>query len=594
MAFHAARRRSARRPGPALTLAAATFTAVAGVLGATPALAQAGADWTTPGGGPDGQRYSSLEKITTKNVGALVKEFSVSTGALPSHQGQPLVIGGVMYVVSPFPHKLMAIDVAGAGTVLWTYQPPFDYAAHGVACCDHVNRGAAFGNGLIVFNTLDNNVVAVNAATGALAWSRNMGDPRTGQTMTGAPIIVRDRVIVGSAGAELGARGFTAGLNLATGAVVWKAYGTGPDADVKIGSGFKPFYDDAKGADLGATTWPGELWKQGGATSWGWFTYDPDLDLVYHGAANPGVWNPDMRKGDPANPDPRRSDNKWGSSIFARDPATGAAKWIYQVTPHDGWDYDATSENIVVDMKVDGEKRKTLVHFDKNGFAYTIDRRNGEVLVAKPFGAVTWAKNVDRKTGRPNVEDGMTPTESKIRKDICPSAFGAKDAEPASYSPRTKLFYVPAINLCSDVEAIRAVYIAGAPFMGADIDIKPGPEGGLGPHLGEIVAWDAAKGVKKWTLAEPLPVYGGTLATAGDLVFYGTLDKRFKALNAKTGEKLFETTLDCGIVGNPVTFLGADGKQRVAVYSGVGWLAGGLSGQGACATPGAVHVFKLP
>lgn len=585
----AARFAAVRGPAAFRSISLALGAAALLAFGA-PALAAAGADWTTPAGSADGHRYSSLDAITPANVGTLVKELSVPTGALPSHQGQPLAVDGVLYVVTPFPNKLIAIDVAQKGKVLWTYSHAYNYSAHGVACCDMVNRGAAFGAGLVVFTTLDNNVVAVKAATGSLAWATSMGDPRTGQTMTGAPLIVSGRVIVGSSGAELGSRGFTAGLDLKTGKVVWKAYGTGPDADVKIGAGFSPFYADAKGENLGATTWPGELWRQGGATSWGWLTYDAGLDLLYHGTSNPGVWNPDMRKGDPANPDPRRSDNKWGSAIFARDPKTGAARWIYQVTPHDGWDYDATSENIVVDLTIAERPRKAIVHFDKNGFAYTIDRATGEVISAKPFGAVTWATGVDLKTGRPRVVKTKLPTEEKVREDVCPSALGAKDAEPAAFSPATGLFYVPAINLCENVEAMKAVYVAGAPFMGADLEVKPGPGG----QLGEFFAWDPVAGKRRWSVSEPLPVYGGALATAGGLVFYGTLDKRFKALDAATGKTLFETTFNCGVVGNPVSFLGKDGKQRVAVYSGVGWFAGAIAGQKPCASPGALHVFKLP
>lgn len=585
--------RSAAVRGPAVfrRLRPALCAAALACLAACPsAFAASGSDWLSPTGTSDGRRYSSLGQITTTNVGTLVEEFSVPTGATPSHQGQPIVIAGVMYVVTPFPHKLMAISVAQKGRVLWSYAHPYDYDAHGVACCDMVNRGAAYGGGLLVFNTLDNTVVAVAAKTGKLVWATSMGDPRTGQTMTGAPLIVGKRVIVGSAGAELGSRGFVAGLDLKTGKLAWKAYGTGPDADVKIGSSFKPFYADAKGKDLGATTWPGELWRQGGATSWGWLTYDAGLDLVYHGTSNPGVWNPDMRKGDPKNPDSRRSDNKWGSAIFARSPTTGAARWIYQVTPHDGWDYDATSENIVVDLKIAGRTRKTIVHFDKNGFAYTIDRASGQVLSANAFGAVTWATGVDLATGRPKVVASKLPAEEKVRENVCPSALGAKDAEPAAFSPATGLFYVPAINLCENIEAFKAVYVAGAPFMGADLDVKPGPGG----KLGEFFAWDPVAGKRAWSVSEPLPVYGGALATAGGVVFYGTLDKRFKALDAKTGQTLFETTFDCGVVGNPVTFLAKDGKQRVAVYSGVGWFAGAIGGQGPCASPGAVHVFKLP
>lgn len=576
---------------------------VAGTVFAGPdAKAAAGVNWPTASGDLEGTRFSTLKQIDTTNVGTLVEDFAIPTNTRGSHQGQPLVIGGVMYVVTPFPHKLIAIDPAAKGKVLWTFAPSFNEYAHGVACCDVVNRGAAFGDGKIVFNTLDDTTVAVDAKTGKQVWRTKHGQPETGETLTGAPIVVGDRVLVGNAGAELGLRGWVAGLDLATGRQVWRAYATGPDADVRLGAGFAPFYAKDRGTDLGRTTWPGTLWKQGGSTSWAWFTYSADTGLVYYGTANPGVWNPDMRIGNPKNPDPRRSDNKWSSAIFARDPKTGDAKWVYQLTPHDAWDYDAVNENIAVTLPIGGKPRKVIVHFDKNGFAYTIDRATGEVLVAEPFGAVNWAKGVDLATGLPDVDPAMVPHQGKLSTNICPSAFGVKDWEPAAYSPRTKLFYVPTLNFCENFEPLKALYVAGAPFMGADLAVLPGPNGAAGTfHLGELVAWDAATGKRKWGVTEPLPIYAGVLATQGGLIFYGTLDRHFKALDAATGKTLFDTRLECPVVGNPISFAGTDGKQRIAIYSGVGWLAGGFAG-GTCATKpagatapgGMLHVFRLP
>lgn len=568
---------------------------------ATAAVAAAGADWPTPSGDLEGTRYSTLRQIDKTNVGRLVEEFAVPTNRRGSHQGQPLVVDGVMYVVTPFPHILMAIDPTAADKVLWTFSPSANEYAHGVACCDVVNRGAAYGDGKVVFNTLDDTTVAVDAKTGRQVWRTRHGQPETGETLTGAPLVVGDRVIVGSAGAELGTRGWVAGLDLATGKQVWRAYGTGPDADVLIGADFKPFYAKDRGTDLGARTWPGTLWKQGGATSWAWFTYAADTGLLYYGTANPGVWNADMRVNTRSSA-PRFSDNKWSSAIFARDPRTGAAKWVYQVTPHDAWDYDSVNENIAVKLTIGGAPRKVIVHFDKNGFAYTIDRATGEVLVAKPFGETNWATGVDTTTGLPAVDPAKTPRQGERTDGICPSVFGAKDWEPAAFSPKTRLFYVPAINFCMNFEPLKALYVAGAPFMGADLGLVPGPNGASGKfHLGELVAWDAATGTRKWGVTEQFPIYAGVLATSGGLIFYGTLDKHFKAVSATTGKLLFDTRVECPIVGNPVTFLAKDGKQRVAVYSGVGWLAGNLAGS-ACATKpagakaagGLVHVFKLP
>ncbi|WP_085315579.1 PQQ-dependent dehydrogenase, methanol/ethanol family [Derxia lacustris] len=581
---------------------------------ALPALAQAqvvgaGADWSTPSGTAQATRYSSLNDITPANAGKLVEEFSFATGVKASHQGQPLVVGSRMYIVTPYPNRLIALDLSNPGVKLWTFSPKVDEFARGVACCDVVNRGAVYADGKVVYNLLDGSTVAVNAITGKQVWRTKLGDPASGETLTGAPIVAKGKVIVGNAGGELGVRGWVQALSLKTGKPVWKAFNTGPDADVLIGADFKAFYAKDRGTDLGATSWPDRMWQQGGSTSWAWFSYDPGLNLVYYGTGNPGVWNPDMRPGD----------NKWGASIFARNADTGAAVWAYQLTPHDGWDYDAVNESIVADMTIDGRARKVIVHFNKNGFAYTMDRATGEVINANKFGEVTWADHIDLKTGVPAVNPGMATHQGDITQGICPSALGVKDFEPASYSPRTGLFYVPAINLCMNYEPLKTLYIAGTPFWGADLDILPGSGG----KMGELIAWDAATGKRAWSVDEPLPLYAGTLATAGDVVFYGTLDRWFKAVNATTGELLFKKQLECGIVGNPISYTGPDGKQRVAVYTGVGWMAGGFAG-GTCpagatassdaapmarasarlpiakassastVTSGMLHVFRLP
>ncbi len=533
----------------------------------------------------EGTRYSQLDQINATNVNTLQEEFAFSTGVRASHEGGPLVVGDTMYVLTPFPHKLYAFDLNTPGRTRWVFTPDSSPYARGTACCDAVNRGAAYANGKIIFNVLDNATIAVDATSGQQVWRTKVGDPGTGQTITMSPLIVRDKILIGNSGAELGVRGWVMALDLNTGRELWKAYNTGPDADVKIGAGFTPHYAKDRGTDLGSTTWGGELWKQGGSTSWGWFTYDPELNLFFYGTANPGVWNPDMRPGD----------NKWGATIFARNPDTGEAKWAYQVTPHDMWDYDAISESIVTTLSINGTPRKVVVHFDKNGFGYTLDAKTGEVLVARPFVEnLTWGSGIDLTNGKPMVQPAYEVHEGITTRDICPSALGGKDWEPSAYSPKSGMFYIPAINFCQHMHALKAEYIAGTPFLGMDTNVTPGPGG----YLGELVAWDAGTGERKWANREALPLYGGVLATAGNVVFYGTLDKKFKALDATTGNELLSKTLECGIVGNPTTFMGPDGKQRVAVYSGTGWLAGGLAGgacpAGASTTGAGVHVFKLP
>ncbi|HEX6829525.1 MAG TPA: PQQ-dependent dehydrogenase, methanol/ethanol family [Burkholderiales bacterium] len=560
----------------------------------------AGAEWTTPAGTVEGTRFSSLNQINTGNVSRLQEEFHFSTGVRAGHQGAPLVVGSTMYVVGPFPNKLFALDLTRPGQTRWVFSPQVNEFAKGQACCDIVNRGAVFANGKVIYNTLDNTTIAVDAATGRQVWRTRLGDPRTGQTMTMGPIAVRDKVFVGNSGAELGLRGWIAALDVNTGREVWRAFNTGPDTDVKIGTRFKPFYAKDRGTNLGVSTWPGTLWQQGGATVWAWLTYDPQLNLMFHGTANPGTWNPDIRPGD----------NKWSSTIFARDPDTGEAVWAYQTVAHDAWDFDSVNESIVVNLPFNGVNRRLLVHFNKNGFAYTLDRATGQVLVAQPFVSINWADRVDLATGLPNVDPAKTPREGVVTKDICPGPPGGKDMEPAAFSPATGLFYIPAINICVDYEPLKVNFIVGTPFIGASTAMKAGPGG----DRGELIAWDAVAGKKAWGIRERFPVYGGVLATAGNLVFYGTLDKWFRAVNATTGQVLFETQLPSGIVGNPITFMGPDGRQRVAIYSGVGGGAGAIvPGRLAPDDPfaafgfvgatadlpqftgpgGAVHVFKL-
>ena len=319
---------------------------------------------------------------------------------------------------------------------------------------------------------------------------------------------------------------------------------------------FKAFYPQDNGKDLGLTSWPGETWKQGGAAVWGWLSYDPQLNLVYYGTSNPGPWNESVRKGD----------NKWSCAILARDADTGELVWAFQVTPHDMWDYDTVNENILADLPLGGTTRKVLVHFDRNGFGYTIDRATGEVLVAQPFVQMNWSTGVDMKTGRPNVVPAKMTKEGTLIKDICPSLEGGKNQQPAAFSPATGLFYVPTINLCMDFEVRPVTYIPGTPYIGANAPEKKGPGG----HGGEFIAWDATTGRKVWGIEEPYPVWSGALATAGGVVFYGTLDGWFKAVDASSGKVLWKFKVGSGVVGNPITYLGPDGKQYVAVYSGIG------------------------
>jgi PQQ-dependent dehydrogenase (methanol/ethanol family) len=561
-------------------------------------------EWVTPAKDFASTRFSSLNQITTGNVQTLKEVWSYTTGIKDGHEGQPLVVGSTMYIVTPWPNKLIAFDLSKPGPAkLWEFAPNVDPASFGKACCDAVNRGASYADGKIIYNTLDVHTIAVDVKTGKLLWDTKLGDVNVGETMTMAPVVVKNRVIVGVSGGEMGIWGWAAGLDLATGKLVWRARNTGSDKDVLIGPEFKPFYAFMQGKDLGLTSWRGDQWKIGGSASWGWVSYDPDLDLVYFGTSNPGVWNPDMRPGD----------NLWSTTIWARSPETGRAKWAYQMTPHDMWDYDGTNENILADLTFDGRVRKVLVHFDRNGFAYTIDRTSGEVLVAKPFKPVNWASSVDLTTGRPVLNADKATHQGRLTNGICPSSSGAKDEQPAAYSPETRLFYTPSTDLCMDYGGIESKYIAGTPYVGAAVKMYAGSAGNNA--RGEFLAWDAVAGKKVWGITEKYPVWSGTLATAGGLVFYGTLDGNFKAVDAKSGRVLWTVHFESGIVGNPITYLGPDGKQYLAVYSGVGgWLGAIVPGNLSIDDPwaalgavgavpdlpndtkagGAVHVFALP
>jgi lanthanide-dependent methanol dehydrogenase len=522
--------------------------------------------WPLPGRDAQGTRYSPLTQITTDNVKNLHVVWTFSTGFARGFEGQPLVVNNTMYVVTPWPNWVFALDLTKPnGPVKWVYKSPTARAAQGEACCDVVNRGASFADGKIVFNRLDNHTVALDANTGKVVWDVQLDSIAEGATMTMAPLVADGLVFVGNSGAELGVRGWAAALDLATGQIRWRAYSTGPDSIVKIGPDFKPFYPQYKGQNLGVSSWPAQQWKLGGGTVWGWVTYDPDLDLIYYGTANPGVWNPDMRPGD----------NLWSTAIFARDPKSGDARWAYQMTPHDSWDYDGINEAIPVDLTVNGQPRKVVVHFDRNGFAYTIDRQTGEVLVAQPFQDVNWATGIDLKTGLPDRVAAKQTHQGVTTKDICPSSTGARDQQPAAFSPKTQLFYTPSTDLCMDYAGFKAGYIEGTPYLGADVHMYAGPKGWKA--RGEFLAWDPANGKKVWGITERFPVWSGPVVTGSDVAFYGTMDGWFKAVNAKTGQVLWQFKTGSGIIGNPMTYTGPDGHQYVAVYSGIGGWAGAIA-----------------
>ena len=509
-------------------------------------------------------RHSKLTQINRDNVGDLQVAWTFSTGVLRGHEGAPLVIGDTMYVHTPFPNIVYALDLNDDGRVIWKYEPKQDPDTIPVMCCDTVNRGLAYASGKIFLHQADTTVVALNADSGEVAWTAVNGDPKKGETGTSAPHVVKDKVIIGISGGEFGVRGSVTAYNVDSGELEWRAYSMGPDSDTLMDPQNTTHLGEPVGVDSGTATWEGDQWKIGGGTTWGWYSYDPDLDLLYYGTGNPSTWNPVQRPGD----------NRWSMTIFARDPDDGMAKWVYQMTPHDEWDYDGVNEMILADIEVKGQMRKTLVHFDRNGFGYTMDRETGELLVAEKFDpAVNWATHVDMKTGRPQVVPQYSTDhngEDVNSVGICPAALGTKDQQPAAFSPDTGLFYVPTNHVCMDYEPFRVSYTAGQPYVGATLSMYPAPGG---THLGNFIAWDAGEGEIVWSLPEPFSVWSGALSTSGGVVFYGTLEGYLKAVDADTGALLYKFKTPSGIIGNVMTYV-HDGKQYVAVLSGIGGWAG--------------------
>ena len=401
-------------------------------------------DWPMAARDYASTRFSPLDDISSTNVATLKLAYTFSTGVLRGHEAAPIVVAGTMFIVTPYPNVVYALDLSRPGAPLrWRFEPKPEAFAQGVACCDVVNRGLAYADDKVFLNTLDNQTIALDASSGKELWRYRSGDIRAGETRTMAPLVVKGRVLIGNSGGEYGVRGWLVALDAQKGKELWRAYSTGPDRDVLIGSGYKPFYAKDRGADLGVKTWPSDAWKIGGGTVWGWISYDADLDLIYYGTANPGPWNAEQRPGD----------NKFTSGLFARDASTGQARWFYQLSPHDEFDYDAVNESVLVDLTMDGQPRKVLVHPDRNGYVYVMDRSTGEVLSATPFVSVNTSTGVDLETGSLHYASAKLQRTGTVVRDICPASPGGKDWQPSAYSPRTQLLYIPHQNLCQDQEA---------------------------------------------------------------------------------------------------------------------------------------------
>lgn len=522
--------------------------------------------WVMPSGNYANWRYSKLDQINTSNVKNLQVAWTMSTGTNRGLEGQPIVVGKMMYYETSYPNHVFAIDLDHPDQIAWQFTPPPDDNAPEVACCDVVNRGPAYGDGKVIVDALDGKVFALDAATGSVDWQATNADPKLGETITDAPLVVKNTVLVGVAGGEYGVRGYLTAFNLQTGAQIWRAYSEGPDSDTLISD--TKTIDGATqqpvGPDSSTKTWSGDQWKLGGGTTWGWYSYDPKLDLVYYGSGNPGTWNASQRPGL----------NRWSMTIFARNLETGQAKWVYQLTPHDGWDYDAVNEMPLVDVNYKGTQVPALVHFDRNGYSFVLDRATGKPLAIHKFdSSVNWSTGYDPKTNMPIVDPAKMTVAGKNVMDICPASQGDKDEQPVSYDPQTKLFYAPLNHLCMSYQAFDVKYMAGFPYVGAIVNMIPGPGG----YRGRFIAYDPMTGKTVWDNHNMFQDWGGAMTTAGGVGFYGTLKGMFLAVDLKTGKILYKFKTPSGIVGNPITYM-HDGRQYVAILSGVGgWAAIGMT-----------------
>jgi len=530
--------------------------------------------WPMALGNYSGQRYSKLDQINRDNVGDLAVHWQFSTGVLRGHEGGPLYVGGDrIYIHTPFPNKVFALDIED-GRMIWTYEPDQDPLVIPVMCCDTVNRGPAYADGKLFLNQADGTVIALDAETGELLWSAENADPSIGESGTMSPLVVNDKVIVGISGGEYGVRAHLTAYNTETGEMEWRGYSQGPDEEVLLDPETALMMGEPIGdKDLGVTTWPEGEWELGGGAPWGWLTYDPELNLVYYGTGNPGTWNPAQRAidGEPA-------DNLWSIAVIARDADSGEVAWVYQKVPFDEWDYDGVNENVLLDVEIDGEERKVLNIIDRTGFAFLIDRENGVPISIEKFAPETnWASHYDMETGRPEVVAEYSTFQQGTDVNttgICPTAMGAKNMQPSSYSHDTGLIYAGINRICMDYEPYEVDYTAGQPYVGATLTMMPAPEeaGGHG-GLGSFIAWDPVKAETVWEIDELFAVWSGALTTAGKVAFYGTLEGYIKAVDVETGEQLWQFKTPSGIIGNVNTFE-HEGRQYVGVLSGVGGWAG--------------------
>jgi len=545
-------------------------------------------DVVSYGLGLKGQRYSPLKKINTETVKEMRPVWSFSLGGEKQRgqESQPLIKDGVMYITGSY-SRVYAVD-ARTGDELWQYDARLPDGI--MPCCDVINRGAALYGDLVIFGTLDAKLVALHKDTGKVVWKKTVEDYKAGYSITAAPIIVKGKVITGVAGGEFGIVGKVRAYDAKNGQIVWER----PTVEGHMGyiwKNGKKMENGISGGKAGET-WPGDLWKSGGAAPWNGGTYDADVDLLFFGTGNPAPWNSHLRPGD----------NYFSSSRLAIDPDTGKIAWHFQTTPHDGWDFDGVNELVSFDYKQNGKTVKAAATADRNGFMYVLNRENGDFIRGFPFvDEISWASGLDKK-GRPLYIDSNRPGNPADSKDgkkgkmvkATPSFLGGKNWMPMSYSKDTELFYVPSNEWSMDIWNEPTAYKKGAAYLGAGFTIKANHD----DYIGVLRAMNPKTGEEVWRYKNYSPLWGGALTTAGNLVFIGNPEGYLLGLNAKSGDVEYKFNTGSGIVGSPVTWE-MDGEQYISVLSGWGGAVPLWGGDVAKRVKhlnqgGSIWTFKLP
>jgi quinohemoprotein ethanol dehydrogenase len=532
--------------------------------------------WLTHGRDYAEQRFSPLKQIHDGNVSKLVRAWTFETGLTRGHEATPIVVGDRMYLTGSW-SVVFALD-ARTGELVWKHDPQVPRETGVKACCDVVNRGVAVYRGLVYAGTLDGRLIALDAETGDPVWEAVTVDRTKDYTVTGAPRVVKGKVILGNGGAEFGVRGYVSAYDALTGELAWRTWTVPGDPS-------QPFESPA--LERAAETWSGEWWKAGGGgTVWDSLAYDPELDLLYVGTGNGSPWSRYARS-------PGGGDNLYVCSILALRPDTGELVWHFQTTPGDAWDYTSTQHMILADLMIDGRLRKVIMQAPKNGFFWVLDREDGSFVSAEPYVEVTWAEGVDPETGRP------VPSESAQYADglvlVKPTVYGGHNWQPMSYNPLTGLVYIPA-------QEILGAYALDEAFTRTDRHFNTGTDPSVFAALtrevvaGHLLAWDPVNQREAWRHPYAMPWNGGTLTTAGNLVFQGTADGRFLALRADDGRKLWEAHTGSGVIAAPVTWA-LDGTQYVTVVAGWGGtfaLSGGdAAAQAGTESRGIVQTYAL-